>query len=304
MNSRMSLISLACLAASMAHAGTSLSPGRYEQTVEVGGVTRNFIIRVPKSLDTSKPAPLVVVLHGWTASAKLAEIYTRMSDQAEKSGFIVAFPDGLGSPKGWNAGFIDLSGRKGDDVGFVSAVLDKVEAQCQIDRDREYVCGHSNGAFMSEEIGAVLGKRLAAIGIVAGTIGIPANSNGGYRQIPDPVAPISEIAIHSRKDSMVAYDKSAAAVLKCVPAKDGAAWWATKDGCAPTPKVVTNSDGTVETTLYSGGKNGTEVELVTLAKGSHAWPGGFNQAGRETDSGLDAAQVLWDFFQAHPRRTR
>jgi len=301
---RIALSALLCLATSLGLASTYLSPGRYEQTVTVGGVTREYILRVPKNLNTNKATPLVVVLHGWTGSAKLAEIYTMMSDQAEKNGFIVAFPDGLGNPKGWNAGFIDLSGKKGDDVGFVTALLDKVESENKIDLDRVYVCGHSNGAFMSEEIGAVLGDRLAAIGIVAGTIGIPASSGGGYHQIPDPVSPISEIAIHSRKDVMVAYDRECKAVLKCVPAPEGAKWWAEKDGCDPTPSVVKSPDGTVETTLYRHGRKGVEVELVTLANGSHDWPGGYGRSGRETSSGFDAAQALWDFFVAHPRHRR
>jgi polyhydroxybutyrate depolymerase len=283
---------------------TSLEPGRYEQTVDVGGVTRKFILRVPTSVDTSKPAPLVVVLHGWTLSAKIAETYTGMTDQAEKSGFIVAFPDGLGNPEGWNAGFLDLSGKKGDDVGFMSALLDKVESESQIDPDRVYVCGHSSGAFMSEDIGALLGNRLAAIGIVAGTIGIPTKDGGGYSTIPNPLAPISEIEIHSRKDQWVAYDKTSSAILRCVPAPDAAKWWAKQDGCDPIPLVTKNPDGTAETTLYKGGKQGTEVELVTLAKGSHDWPGGYNASGRETASGFDAAQALWDFFAAHPRRAR
>ncbi len=304
MTQRFALIALCTFASTLGLASSRLDPGRYEQTVDVGGVTRNFILRVPKSVDTSKPAPLVVVLHGWTTSAKLAEFYTGMAEQAEKSGFIVAFPDGLGSPKGWNAGFIDLSGKKGDDVGFVSAVLDKVEGESLVDPDRVYVCGHSNGAFMSEEIGAKMGNRLAAIGIVAGTIGIPARSGVGYTTIPDAAAPVSEIAIHSRKDNMVAYDKTASAVLKCVPAPEGAKWWATQDGCDLTPTVTKDATGNVETTLYKKGKLGTEVELVTLTKGSHMWPGGYTGAGRETDSGFDAANALWAFFVAHPRHTK
>jgi polyhydroxybutyrate depolymerase len=264
-------------------------------------MSRHFILRIPTSVDTTKPAPLVVVLHGWTASAALAEAYTKMAAQAEKSGFIVAFPDGLGQLQGWNAGFIDLSGKKGDDVGFISGVIDKVESESDIDVDRVYVAGHSNGAFMADLLGAKIGSRLAAIGVVAGTIGIPSSAPGGYTMIPTPTSPVSVIAIHSRKDVMVAYDKSSSALLRCYPAPEAAMWWAKQDGCIPTPKVTKNATGTVETSLYSGGKNGTEVELVTLTNGSHDWPGGLTRDGEETDSGLDAAQTLWDFFVAHPR---
>jgi polyhydroxybutyrate depolymerase len=295
---------LLALLASLALARTTLAPGRYEQTITVGGVGRHFILRIPASVDVTRPAPVVVVLHGWMLSGKIAESYTEMSEQADRSGFIVAFPDGLGSPKGWNAGFIDLSGKKGDDVGFISALLDKVESEARVDPDRLYVCGHSNGAFMAEAIGAKLGNRLAAIGIVAGTIGLSPFRGGPGNTIPNPVAPISEIEIHSRQDHMVAYDQSAHAAMRCVSATDGAKWWATRDGCNLTPVLHSNADHSIESALYKGGKRDTEVELVTLNRGSHDWPGGYGSSGQETDSGLDAAETLWDFFAAHPRRSR
>ena len=53
-----------------------------------------------------------------------------------------------------------------------------------VDRDREYVAGHSNGAFMANYLGAKLGGRLAAIASMAGTVGLHLGL-----EIPSPTAP-------------------------------------------------------------------------------------------------------------------
>ena len=274
----------------------NLEPGRYEKDLSSGGVSRHYILRVPKEAKSDKALPLVIVLHGWTASARLAEIYTGMGTAAKGRGYVVAFPDGLGSRPGWNAGFIDLSGQGKDDVAFVNSVIDEIESQNNIDPKRIYVCGHSNGAFLSHFVGAKIGHRLAAIGAVAGTIGLPRTG----RQIPDPEVPLSAILIHGQQDQMVAYDSSSRAVMKGYGAVESAKWWAEKDGCRAQAEVNTTQN--VVTTTYRGGKQGTEVVLVSLPNGTHNWPGGQTVSGPETTSGANAAMLLLDFFDHHVRR--
>src|SRR5579862_8914244 len=87
------LLSL-CLGCAPAQTGTpAMAPGRYVEHVKVGDLDRMFILHVPPGYDGSKPIPVVVVLHGWTASADLAEIYTRMAEEGDRQGFASVFPD-------------------------------------------------------------------------------------------------------------------------------------------------------------------------------------------------------------------
>jgi polyhydroxybutyrate depolymerase len=271
------------------------------ESISEGADTRSFIVDVPSPYDAKKPIPVVVVLHGWTATAALAEVYTEMKREAESQGFIAVFPDGIG--KGWNAGFINLTGRKGaepNDVKFISDVLDHLEKEFNIDRAREYVCGHSNGAFMTNYIGAKLSGRLAAIGSVAGTIGSKTEN------IPDPDSPISVILIHGKRDNMVAYKVGDKALYTGVGAEESAEWWAQKDGCSPSPTTTTSKDGNVTIERFGGGKGDVEVELVSISNGAHSWPGGWTADAnghpmRETSTGVNAADLLWEFFKAHPK---
>lgn len=278
----------------------SIAPGRYEETMKAGNTNRRYILRVPKAYNATKPLPLVVVLHGWTASAKLAEVYTGMAEGAEQNGYIAVFPDGLGQMQGWNAGFIDLTGLKPDDVGFIDSLLDEVQKKVGVDKDRVYVAGHSNGAFMSHLLASRLSDRIAAIGAVAGTIGVPGSA--GPLTIPDPKGPVSAILIHGKKDATVAYDESSKALLRGVSAPRSAKWWAERIGASTTPRRTESGGGNVVTELYTGGRNGTEVALVSIANGLHDWPGGVTRNGRESLTGVNATDLIFAFFNSHPKR--
>ena len=273
------------------------APGRYVETFDSGGKSRRFILRVPKGYHGEK-IPVVMVLHGWTASAEMAEVYTRMAEKAEKEGFVAVFPDGLGNPKGWNAGFIDLTGMKGpDDLGFLTSVLDRVEGEINVDRDREYVVGHSNGAFMANFLGAKLGGRLAAIASMAGTVGLRSGL-----EIPAPVAPLSVLLLHGKADGMVGYAPTSTAVLTNLGAVASARFWAKANGCDPTPQTTTSADGKVVIDRYRKGDKGTEVQLVSVANGPHDWWGGVGRNGDVPTYGAPVADLVWEFFKAHPKK--
>ena len=272
-----------------------MAPGRYVETLKVGNLTRRFVLRVPKSYTGDKVA-VVMVLHGWTASAEAAEAYTRMAEKGEKEGFVTVFPDGVGNPKGWNAGFIDLTSMGGpDDLGFLGAVLDRMEGELNVDRDREYVVGHSNGAFMANFLGAKVGGRLAAIASMAGTVGL----RPGF-EIPAPASPLNVMLLHGKADMMVGYAPTSSALLHNEGAVASARFWAKADGCDPTPK--TTQDGKVTIDRYQGGRDGTEVELVSVDGAPHDWWGGLGLNGPVPTYGAPVADLVWEFFKAHPKK--
>lgn len=271
-------------------------PGRYVETFRVNGEERRYVLRVPKAYDGRRALPLVFVFHGWTANAEAAESYTNMAATAEREGFIGVFPDGLGRPQGWNAGFINLGKIGTDDLEFMRQMLDRIPKQVRVDPKRIFVCGHSNGGFFSHLVGSRLGDRIAAIGVIAGTSGVLGRTP---RHIEPPVSPISVFILHGKLDPTVGYDASSRAVLKGTSAPDSARWWAEQLG-ARGP--VRRASGNVVRETWSRGRNGTRVEFVTVENGGHDWPGGLGLRGRETTSGLDAAALLWEFFRANPKR--
>jgi polyhydroxybutyrate depolymerase len=78
--------------------------------------------------------------------------------------------------------------------------------------------------------------------------------------------------------------------------------WRALDGCPDS--AATTTAGTVTHSVWAPCRHGTAVELYTIQGGGHAWPGGRRMAGflDEPSNALDATEVAWEFFVAHPRR--
>ncbi|MCD2191883.1 hypothetical protein LQ327_00575 [Actinomycetospora endophytica] len=68
--------------------------GSSTRTMLVGGRTRSFRMYRPTGLRA--PAALVVMLHGGGGSARGAETRYGRDPVAARSGFLVAYPDGVG----------------------------------------------------------------------------------------------------------------------------------------------------------------------------------------------------------------
>jgi polyhydroxybutyrate depolymerase len=276
-----------------------VEPGRYVKTIQEGDLQRTYILRVPRQYDNKTKLPLVLLFHGWESSAASAERYTGFGAKCEDAGFILAIPDGTegrGSKKGWNTGFANLGVKGADDIQLASDILDQVEHDLLVDDNRVYVVGHSNGAMMTYSVAAHLSERIAAIGIVSGTVGEPG------KHIPEPKVPVSAIIFHGKADPTVPYDHSTTGIMVAVPAPESAKWWADQDGCGPAEET-TKGDGNVIIDDYKNGKNGTEVEFVTIVNGLHWWPSGGTPHGPETITHVPATDMIWDFLMSHPRRS-
>jgi polyhydroxybutyrate depolymerase len=218
--------------------------------------------------------------------------------KSDEAGFILAIPDGTvgrGGKQGWNAGFVNLGQARVDDVKLAGDLLDQVEKDLLVDENRAYIVGHSNGAMMTYAAGSHLSERIAAIAVVSGTVG----ANG--KHAPDPKVPVSAIIFHGKADPTVAYDSTTTGTVKDgVSAPDSAKWWAEKDGCGPADET-TKDDGNVIIADYKGGKDGTEVEFITIVNGMHGWPSGGTWQGPETKTHVPATDLIWEFFKAHPK---
>ncbi|MHB8636401.1 MAG: CE1 family esterase [Fimbriimonadaceae bacterium] len=278
-------------------APTSLSAGDHFETIEENKVKRTYIVRVPPGYTGRHALPVVMLLHAWTSSAKGAEAYTGMGAEADKGGFLLVVPDGLGTPQGWNCGFLNLGGKGADDVKFLTDVFNAVGKLVKLDPRRIYVAGHSNGAMMAYVIGAKLSHRIAAIGVVAGTIGLDRGDKIAH--VNPPAQPVSALIIHGLLDPTVPYNHGAALLPNCTSAPDSAAFWAVADGITSSPIVTTAAKGTIEQRDWRSGR--IEVKLISLEYGTHDWPGGQTWDGPETASGFNAAPQLWGFFKSHPR---
>lgn len=266
-------------------------PGRYVDKLKMGSLEREFILRIPKGYDHSVPTPVVVALHGLTSDMNTIDANFRFSEKADLENFIAIVPNGLNPNfRGWNTGFFRLAGTE-QDAEFIDKCIDQVAKELNIDVNREFVIGHSNGAMMAHAL-AAKSDRFAAICAISGTIGLP-GEDPAFR-IPKPKAQTSVLMIHGMKDTVVAYKKTDQALLVPIGAQEGVKWWAEQLGAKPLPSVET---GAFIRTLYENAEKGSSAELISCKEGTHDIMG----SGRESKSGIVAWDEAWKFFTKHPK---
>jgi len=208
-----------------------------------------------------------------------------MTAKADRAGFIVAYPEGLGDPQSWKFG----NRAEGQaDVAFIRDLIQQLQSQYRIDAQRIYVTGISNGAEMSYRLACDLGDVIAAFAPVA----------GGYPAFDDCPAtrPVPVIAFHGTDDQLLPYAGKPPLLL---PVHDWVAGWAARNGCANPPAVIMQQ-GDVTGKHWGGCRAGADVVLYTIIGKGHSWPGSAMPA-RITTRDIDATDLIWEFFAAHPK---
>jgi polyhydroxybutyrate depolymerase len=266
---------------------------------------RTFRTYRPESLPAGRAVPLVVVLHGGAGSGAQAERSYGWNAAADRDGFVVAYPDGVG--RSWNAGpgCCGAATRDGvDDVGFLEDVVAAVSRGAPIDRSRIRVTGMSNGAMMAYRL-ACDSTVFTAIAPVAGTV---------IGDCPHP-APVPVLHLHGTADDSVPWaggpGKRDNGGAGRVPIRiDGpaipdmiAAWRSAASCAAPTETV----DGPVTRSIATCPDDRT-VELISITGAGHQWPGATPPtaaaAGRlgldPPSTALDATTEIARFFSGVP----
>ncbi len=266
-------------------------------TLDQGGLKRQFRIYRPNRI--ARAAGLVIVLHGALSGGLAVENLTAFDVQARRLGWIAAYP--YGYRDGWDAhGCCHHEGV--DDVGFIAALIDHIEATDQIDPNRVYVTGFSRGGMMSYRLGCELASRIAAIAPVAdnmATFDRSARDTGCM-----PVRPVSVLAIQGTADARVPFQGGYEAMQPSLREKyasfsDVIGFWRDIDGC-PTYFSATVSGPTTTTIWRCNG--GSVVETKVIAGGGHDWPVEPNRfSPNGTHQAFNASAVIADFFAAHAR---
>ncbi len=274
------------------------SKGDSTLTLTSGGLARDSVLHVPSSYDPGQGAMLVVNYHGFSSNAAEQVLLTGMNATADAKGFIVAYPDGLGS--GWNAGTCcsELQPPGVDDVQFTKDLLALLETEYCVDPKRVFATGFSNGGFMSHMLGCDMADTFAAIAPVSGVLGIPTASC-------NPSRPIPVLDIHGTADPVVPYDGGPA--LKLLPPIQFASvdatvgFWRATNRCL-SPAVVDYENGDATCLRWGDCDGGVDVELCTLLGDGHQWPDSsivVPGLGNESTS-IDATSFIVDWFLAHP----
>jgi polyhydroxybutyrate depolymerase len=262
-------------------------------TLTFGGIKRTYRIYVPAIYNSSKAVPLVFNLHGLGSNADQQEAYGDFRPIADTANFIIVCANGTTSAagQGWNN--FGALGTGVDDIGFISALIDRVSGKYSINKNRIYSTGMSNGGFMSYDLACFLNTRIAAIASVTGSM-IASHLKACKANRPTPI-----MEIHGTADNTVTYAGNGG-LLTSTHIDTLVNFWAKFNNCsAPVitalPNTNTSDGSTVEHRVYKNGKNGSSVELYKVINGGHTWPGSKIPLA-STNQDFNASKEIWRFF--------
>ena len=269
------------------------------QLSTVAGRERTFIEYVPK---TFKPgAPLLFVLHPSGGDAAGMRDYSNyeFDELADKHGFLVVYPDGVGNT--WN----DCRGGspfpskqlKIDDAGFIKSLLNHEVAAHAVERKRVFAAGWSNGAQLAYRLALENPQDFAGVAAVSASVPVKENLDCGQVDKPIPVMIVNGTAdpINPFRGGMV--NLGAAKLGNVLSSEDTAKYWAKLLGVAAPPQIATlpHKGGPTSVERMTFVKDGTPVVILySVQNGGHAMP----LAGED----LDSPVAIWDFFSKLPSR--
>lgn len=258
------------------------------------GIERDYILYVPDGYTGEDPLPLVFNFHGYTSNARDQMNYGDFRPLAEREGFIVVHPQGelLEGVTHWNVGGWTLASEM-DDVGFTEALIDKISEDYNIDDQRIYATGMSNGGYMSFLLACQLSERFAAVASVTGSMTPQTYS------ACDPSHPMPVLQIHGTADETVPYEGNPFWTHSIEEVLD---YWIGFNNCNATADVTPFEDSpiedgsTVEQILYEDGDEGAVVVHFKVDGGGHTWPGALEGL-PATNYDIEATEFIWGFFK-------
>ena len=131
----------------------------FDQQIDGNMISRPVIIKTCAKIDNLKSYPIVIALHGRGGSNKnWVQPLSKFTNSGE---FIGVYPQGhLNS---WNLG---QEPSNADDITFISNVIDTLLSYSNVDENKIFAVGSSNGSGMVNVLGGV-NRRLKAIAPIA-----------------------------------------------------------------------------------------------------------------------------------------
>ncbi len=262
-----------------------------------GGQYRSYRLYIPTIYNGTTARPLILNLHGYTSNASQQQFYSNFMPIADTANFLMVFPqgtkDGSNQPY-WNAG---ISSSLVNDIAFLNSLIDSLDLTYNINLNRVYSTGMSNGGFMSHTLACELSNKITAIASVTGSI-----FTSQYGNFCNPTRPVPVMQIHGTSDPTVPYAGNLSQGM--MPIDSVVKYWVIKNGCNPSatfsnvPNTNTTDGCTAIHYQYTGGNLGSTVELYKIIGGTHTWPG-FPFGGVGTNMDINASKEIWRFFNKY-----
>ena len=291
---------------------------------------REYLLYVPRGYRATRPAPLLVWIHGCRQTPEQFAAGTRVARLADEHDALVLLP--RQSPianfeRCWN--WFDPNTVLGEgEAAIVASQVEQVAGGYSVDRERIYVAGLSSGGGLAAVLALREPQLFAAVAIHSGVACGTAQSASsarhalrlGPRRNPVPIArdaraaaahlrvlPVPALVIQGNADALVA-PVHANFLVRQFLVFNGLPESALPPGHAlPEParsRSVQNAQGHPHRVHdYAVGRD-TVVRQIEIEGLAHAWSGGDAAHGYFDARAPDATQLIWQFLSDFAKARR
>ena len=254
------------------------------QSIVHDGVNREYVLYIPDSYDGTSSVPLMLNFHGFGGSASDYMQEADMRSLAEVDNFILVYPQGscLDGSSHWNSCPIGGDNKSiADDVGFVESMISEISSQYNVDMERIYAAGYSNGGMMAYGLANYKSDLIAAVASVSGAM---------LDCIDFTSHPMPVVHLHGTSDGVIPYNGSSdwSSVQSTLD------YWINFNNTITSPTVSYDNSGgmSIEHYIYDEGDSSASVEHYKFMGGDHVW---FSSTFR----GRNISELIWNFMSRY-----
>ena len=269
------------------------------KTLFFDGQSRSYIIYVPASYNGSVDYPLLFSFHGGGGTSSGFIFVNDMRPIADTANFIAVYPQAAVDPTDGSNSWLHKTPTTHNDVNFIEAIIDTLSNDYNIDNDRVYACGYSEGGIFSYELGCRLNDRIAAFSSVSGSMLVDAFRVSYYNLGNcSPIHPTAVLLIPGTIDSSP-HSSYSGFQPYYMSVNDITTFWANHNNTDINPTVTTvpnsnTSDGsTIEKRIWENGDNCVAIQELKVINGDHDWPGSSG------NMDIDASEEIWKFLSMY-----
>jgi len=221
------------------------------------GIRRKAIIDFPDKHSFGKKYPILIVLH--SSGGNYNQTHSMFGKLANEETFIGIYPQGVNNK--WNSFIKNSTKNEVDDVYFISKLIDYSMNNFNVDKNKIYVVGFSNGGSLAQKLGIKLSDKISAVVSISASLekGLEVENN----------STVSIMQINSKKDKIIPY-KGGKGVNdnEFLSAENSIKYWAKRSNCDIFPNKSDLNQNYIEFN-YENCDNQSKVKLISVLDSGH-----------------------------------
>ncbi len=231
------------------------------------GVNRFVYLHIPDGYSADVSYPLLLVFHGSGDSGAAFQQHSGIDKKADQQGFIVAYPSSRGSnwAEGCDCTQADIDGV--DDVGLVDEIIDIIDDDYSLNRDRVFAAGYSQGAFFTQRLACERSSTFKGVASISGMMSSPMASSC------QPEVGLDVLLMHGTDDGSVPITGFQSGGYQSLSSYETMLFWREANDCPLGLERQTYDDTDLSRDVRSIGqcRDNSQVRMDEILEGRHQW---------------------------------